>query len=547
MLDQNVESLIDEKTISTARKQAEEKYRDLTSDQIIYLRKRCKTDLFFLAHGPLEYSKLIPRLHGHLIHWIQRNKGYQYRAELMPRGHYKSTVITEADSIQMALPNVADVQEFPYCLGPNIKILLAHEVREKASEFLYNITKAFTRKPLMLALWPECIPNKNEQRINKWELDLPGRDYDRQATFSTIGAGGAAQGAHYNWLKLDDLIGEAARDSPTVMKSIITWFNNILALLTDATDGFDLTGTRWAFYDVYSRAMEVYGLDVPNSVLNCVPDKEIEKLKNGILRLYARGAIESGEVIFPELMTPEKIKILRKDPIVWAAQFANNPTEGGITEFVWPLKFYNTNVSEEIVVFTGETSFRRAQYELDICVLCDPSMGESKDADESGIIVTGIDSKSNIFILETVKKRLRPPQLVDELFRLQNKYRPRLIAIEEVNFSAIFKYWIEERAAKAEIHLNIRPYKPGSKRSKEARIRGLAHFFSAGQVYLHEGMYDLRDEYEQFPLGKSQHLLDALAQGPEFWQDGNSSRDMEHQQKAIDDSFTDTRDILTGY
>jgi predicted phage terminase large subunit-like protein len=541
-----IESLLDQKQISAARAEGEQRFRDFTSDQITNIKRRCKTDLFFLSHGPLEYTKITPKTHGSLTNWMQKTRGHNFRLELMPRGHYKSTIITEADSIQMALPNIADVQEFPYCLGPNVKILLAHEVREKAAEFLYNITKAFTRKPLMVALWPECIPNKNEQRINKWELDLPGRDYNRQATFSTIGAGGAAQGAHYNWLKLDDLIGEEARDSVTVMKSILTWFDNILALLTDPTDGFDLTGTRWAYHDVYSHAMEVYKIHPDDQIITCMSEKELKKLAGGLLKIYARGVFEDGLPIFPELMTPERIKILRQNPLIWAAQFANNPLESGMTEFTYKLKFYNVSLSEDIVVFTGDTSFKRERSELDIIVLCDPSMGESKDADESGIIVTGMDSKSNIFILETIKKRLRPPQLVDELFRLHLKYRPRLVAIEEVNFSAIFKYWIEERAEKNEIHLNIRPYKPGSKRSKEARIRGLAHFFSAGQVYVHEGMNDFRDEYEQFPLGKSQHLLDALAQGPDFWKEGDSRKDAEKLDQMLHDIY-DERDIQTGY
>ena len=546
-LEANFDALFDEKAISKARGAAEEKYKDLSSSDIEYLKKKCKTDLFFLTSGPLEYTLLSPHLHGHLIHWIKQQWGAQHRMILLPRGHYKSTVCTVADGIQMALPNVADVQALPYSYGPNLKLLIGHEVRETASKFLYEIAAAFTRKPGLMALFPECIPTKRTHRMNKWELELPRTEHHREATFSTIGSSGAAQGNHYHWLKLDDLVGEDARDSLTVMDTLLTWFDNVNSLLTRlAFDGWDLIGTRWAYSDVYSHAMEMYGINVEDSVLNCISPRDIEKYQRGKLRIYARGAIERGQPIFPEEFPLKVLEIQRHNRLVWAAQYANNPMESGMNEFIWPLKFYNTDPQENIVVFTGETSFKRLVHDLAIYVLTDPSMGETLKADDTGIVVVGIDHKSNIFILETIKRRMLPPEYVDEIFRLHLKYRPQVIAIEEVNFSAIYKYWIDEKAEKTKVFPPIRPYKPGSKRNKEGRIRGLSHFFSAGQVYVSEGMHDFRDEYDQFPMGKSKHLLDALAQGPEFWSGDLSPRSVESQEEASFQMYAE-RDIVTGY
>jgi len=546
---EDLEDLLDERKISKARGAAEEKHRDVSLDDLKYLRKRAKTDLYFLCQGPLEYTRFVPHVHGHLAGWIERNRGYQHRMELLPRDHYKSTQITIGDGIQMALPNDAGLVEMPYALGPNVKILLGHEVREMASKFLFEIAAAFTRKEGMLALFPDCIPSKRTQRVNKWELELPRSQHHKEATFSTIGAGGAAQGGHYNWCKLDDLVGEDARDSKIVMKRALDWFDNVNALLDRIRyDGWDLTGTRWSYADVYSHAMERYGIDVENSILNCIPEKDIEKLKGGLLRIYARGAIENGKPIFPEEFPAEKLLVLRKNPLVWAAQYANNPLESGLNEFTWPLKYYNVDPQGNLVVFSGESSYKRYLHQLDVCVLCDPSMGESSTADHSGIVVTGMDEEHNIYILETIKKQLRPNEFIDELFRLHMKYQPRIVAIEEVNFSGIYKYWIEERAKETRVHLPIRSYKPGSKRSKEGRIRGLAHFFSAGQVFIVEGMHELRDEYEQFPMTRSQHLLDALAQGPEYWLAPKSGKaqDVESEKQSVD-AMLDGRSSLTGY
>ncbi|MEE8114710.1 MAG: hypothetical protein V3T23_10185 [Nitrososphaerales archaeon] len=546
--------LFDKRGLNKARRAAEEIGKDWDSGQIEYMRRRCKNDLFFLCHGPLEYTKLHTKFHGDLTRWIQRTRNLQHKLLLLARGHYKTTVESIGDSIQMSLPNGDGIiQEHPYTLGTNVKILIAHEVRETAADILFEITAAFTRKPTFMALFEDCIPTKNVERINKWQLELPRTEHHKEATFNTIGAGGAAQGGHYNALKLDDLIGEKARDSLTVMKTTRTWFNNINSLLTEfEIDVWRLTGTRWAFSDVYSHAMEVYGIDKETSVLNCISQREIDAYGGGVLGIYARGAIENGQPVFPfdEVkktgFSLKKLAILRKDRLVWAAQYANNPEESGLNEFSWDLKLYNTDPHGNIVVFDGESSWKRRPRELSVYVFTDPSMGETELADDTGIIVVGIDQKFNIFILETVKKRLIPPHFVDEIFRLNFKYHPEIIAIEEVNFSGIYKYWIEQKATELRVHPPIRSYKPGSKRSKLSRIRGLSHFFSAGQVFIHEGMHDFRDEYEQFPMGKSEHLLDALAQGPEFWKKGLSQAEVDSQANAVEE-ILDDRSEITGY
>jgi len=572
--DEDFDALVDEQDLVDRRQSAEKKYEDLDSNSIEHLRRRMKYDTYFLA-SILGYKKLHPVFHGHYTQWLERQRGQQYRLTLFARGHYKSTLNTITDSIQMALPNVGDVlQAHPYAHGPNLKLLIAHEVREKASEFLFEIASAFTKNETMLALFPECIPSKRVQRINKWELELPREDQHRHATFSTIGAGGAAQSGHYHWLKLDDLVGEDAANSETVMNRINNWFDNIGSLLTDLEiDGWDLIGTRWAFSDIYSHAIKIYGIDTGstlvesngrklryrNSVTNCLSKKDLEDHSNGLLRVYARGAIEHGEPVFPIQYNEKKqylsgfshgkLNILRKNSFVWASQYANNPMEAGLTEFIWPLKYYKVDFNGNISVDTGDPNrpMRKVLLrDLAIYIFCDPSMGESNQADETGIVVTGVDKESNIYLLETIKKRLRPPEFVDNAFRLYMKYRPRVFAIEEVNFSGIYRYWIERESAKSRVNLPITPYKPGSKRSKEARIRGLAHFFSAGQVYVHENMHDFRDEYEQFPMGQSQHLLDSLAQGPEFWKSGMDTRSIEQTTQLVNNLLAE-RSILTGY
>lgn len=544
-------ALLDEDRISKRRAESEKEFGDLGSEQVQYLRKRAKNDLYFLAYGILGYDLLSPRLHGSLANWLLRTQQKRYRMILLPRGHYKSTLVTIADSVRIALPNDAGVQDHPYNLGPDVKVLLAHEVRESAARFLFEVTRAFVDNPLLMALFPECIPTSKKNRLNRYELELPREANHKEPTFDTIGADGAAQGRHYNWIKLDDIIGEKARDSETTMRGVIDWFDNVNSLLTRlAIDGFDLIGTRWSFSDVYQHAIYKYGIDRSRSVLNAYDPSELEKIQDGGMVAYVRGAIESGQPIFPEEFALEDLELIRSNRKVWAAQYANNPREAQMTEFdtAW-LRYYNVS-GPNLVVFGGEGSWKRNIWELDRVVLVDPSMGEDKHSDESGIVVCGTDQDLNIFILETIKKRLRPPDLVNLIFELDHKWAPRLFSFEEVGFSSIYKYWIAEKTKELGVTPTIVPYIPQaggrSKKSKEGRIRALTHYFAAGQVYVARGMHELLDEYEWFPMGSRPQLLDALAQGPEVWVPGLQKHSIEEMQQA-ERIVMESRSPVTGY
>jgi hypothetical protein len=539
-------ALLDDEILNEKRKAAEQRFRDLSGVQISLLRRRVKTDLLALA-GILEYDLLTVGLHGHYAAWLKKMWGQRYRMTLLPRDHYKSTENTTIDSIQMVLPNEAGVVERPYCLGPNLKMLLAHENRESASRFLYGITQAFRSKPWMLALFPDMIPSPRTQRMNKWELELPRDEHHNEPTFDTIGVGGAAQGRHYNWLKLDDLVGEAARDSETVMRTTLMWFDNVNSLLTRLkVDGWDLTGTRWSATDVYAHAISMYGIDKSKSILRVYSEAEIERIPEGQLVVYARGAIEDGLPIFPEEFSLSDLNRIRRNPRVWAAQYANNPRSGELTRLdpAW-LKYYNIGTGDRLIVFEGEGSRTARTSEMDRVILIDPSVGESKHSDESGIVVTGTDKKMNVYVLEAYRKRLKPPELIEEMFRLYTKWNPRLISIESVAFSAMLKYWFDQKCRELGIYPNIYDYKPGSQRSKTARIEGLANYGAGGQLYVLEGMHQLRDEWEWFPLGETDHILDALAQGPEVWSPVviEQAKEMEKATRMI----LEDRDDLTGY
>lgn len=527
--DEEWKKIISPSSILGAQKAAEKKYQDVDSDTIKHLRRRSKTDLFFLNRGILGHDRLSPYLHGHLCGWMERNQEWRFRTILLPRGHFKSTVATIGDSIRIVLSDDYGDQPWPYSLGPDCRVLICHETDGQASNFLFAISAHFMSNPLLMGLFPELVPSARKHRINRHELELPRSHVWPEPTIDTMGVGGRSQGRHYNFIKFDDLIGDKARDSDVVMEAAKQWFDNVQPFFSSfSKDHFDLIGTRWDLDDLYGHIFERYD--------------------DQLLR-YIRGAEEPDEEgnpvpIFPEENTIEGFKILKKNRKIWLAQYANNP-KAGATEFDkgWK-RFFHWTGYNQITIFTGESSERLNIRDMDIVILYDPAM-----SGEAGIIVAGTDHKNRIFTLEALKEEWRPPDACDLIFKLVSRWQPRLVAIEEVLFSGLFKPWFEAEMRLRGTSFNIFPVSPivgGKSISKEARIRGLSNYFSSATIFFGAEQDNLIWEYDHFGATKSTHMLDALAYGPEVWKKPLSREQYAHYKKEEEKLFS-AHDMETGY
>lgn len=511
--------------ILIAQRLAEKRRKGFSDDDLRKLRIKAKWDLFFLTHGVLGYDKLSVNLHGSLCAWMERHRHIQFRLMLMPRGHYKSTV-NNADSIQTVLPDDTGNAIYPYNLGTNARLCISHDTATMAQKFLRIITQHFCTNPLLMALFPECVPDPKRHRVNIKELELPRTAIWQESTFDTMGVGDKGQGNHHDKLKLDDIYGEAARDSKAERETHIQWFDNIQSfLLTPSTGCIDIIGTRYAFDDVYGHAIKTY---------------ESELLK--YIRSFFERDSEGNKVpIFPGEFPANKVKILQKNKKVWNAQYMNNPSEGAAKFQPEWKRFYN-KIGRDIQIFTSKTflndggSEEISYEELDRLILVDPALEGL-----SGIVVTGTDRKKRVYILEAIKKSLPPEQLRDVIFSLVSKYNPRLVAIEDVLFSALFEPWFRTEMAVRGIRFKVEPVKTGQK-EKPVRVAGLANYFEAGQIFFHPDQEELIEEYDQFGATEDYHMLDALAYGPRFWRAG--FRQTANGNIGVEESG---RNVRTGY
>lgn len=532
-----VDNLLDDNYIGNQERKAEKRRNELSKEEFHLLRVRAKRDLFFLCTGILGNTRLSVNLHGNLCEHVYNTRINRFHEYLLPRGHFKSTILTIGHSIQIFLPYTEEDRQYdidpeplgwPFELGPDCRILIGHETAESAARFLFAITSHVTGNPLLMALFPEIVPSKRKHRINKWELELPRSDAARgnpEPTVDTLGVGAKSQGRHYNFIKLDDIWGDKARDSIAEGETTIQWFDNIQSFFsTFKKDHLDLTGTRYNHDDVYSHAHEVYG----NTLIKYI--RKIEEFDP-----VAKKKVP----IFPEEFDEESLNILRKNKKIFSAQYENDPdTSGSGFDPEWKKYFYWVN-RHTIAVFDGNQRTTVDVRDLDIVFLIDP--GERT----GGFAVTGMDFKGRVFVLVAMLIDFIAPVLTELVFSNVMRWQPRTVAIESDALQSVFQYWWLSEMQKRAIRFHITPVYT-KQRSKDERIMGLSNYLSANQFFMNEKQEDLINEFARCGKSRNVHIWDAIAYGPEVWRPGFVPGWRE-QMQGVGSQKVSGRDPETGY
>lgn len=511
-------------------KEAERKAINLTSAEHKALRRLAKQSLFTLAHAMLGYDKMTVNLHLAQADWYQNEAiKKQHRMILWPRGHYKSTLFTVAETIQTLLPDDDNNAPWPGCLGPNARVIIFHAIEKKAIGFLQAITAHFLGNIELLSLFPEVMPDSRKQTISKFELELPRTKIYPEASVTAAGRKGASQGGHYNKLKLDDIIGENDRDSEIEMAAAIEWFDNHRSLFSSFNhDVCDIIGTRWAHDDVYSHAMAKYG----------------ERMAKSIISFYTTDSTGKQVPVFPEEFSDENVRELKMNRRVWTAQYLNDPSASDYGFNPNWLRYYSFTSPRELIykdLFSGTTTGYTTvtTNQLDIVFLIDPA-----PKGEYGFIITGTDKFGRNFVLEAIKRDMQANQFCNLVFDKVRFWSPRIVGIEFVNFSEVYKPWFEQEMRQRQLYFRIEGLRTRNS-VKNQRIEGLSNYFSNGLIFFNETQTSMLKEYNEFGATTSTHLLDALAYGPVVWRKFDGSRSSVTSSKS--DYDAKSRDPIGGY
>lgn len=458
-----------------------------TTEKISIARHLCRTDLFFLLWYGLQ--------RGDIAHpWLlERAKEVQNspneHLDLWAREHYKSTIITYAKSIQDVLASHGN-DPLPEWGGVEVTIGIFSHTRPIAKGFLRQIKREFESNQLLLSLFPDVLWENPQKDAPKWSED-DGLIVKRKSNpkESTIEAWGLVDGQptskHFHILNYDDVVTIDSVRSP-----------EMIAKTTEALElSFNLgahgghrrfIGTRYHYNDSY---------------------RTILKRGTASPRIYP--ATHDGEMTGnPVMLTTEILANKRRDmgPYTFACQMLQNPKADSTQGFrrEW-LRWYHGSV--------GGTN---------IYMICDPANEKKKKSDYTSIVVWGLGTDKNYYLLDAVRDRLNLTERTSEIMRLHRKWSPRVVGYEKYGKDSDIEH-IQYVQAQENYRFEIRPL--GGQMSKIDRIRRLIPPFEQGRVYfpdsIHRTIHDgttidvieqfLNEEFDPFPVSVHDDMLDALS------------------------------------
>ena len=148
----------------------------------------------------------------------------------------------------------------------------------------------------------------------------------------------------------------------------------------------------------------------------------------------------------------------------------------------------------------------------------DPAFTLKQTNDFAGLIVTRITSEGVIYILEALKLKVDPHDLINEIFRIHVLY-PKIVKtfIETTAAQIMLATLLRKEMIKRGKFFTIEEYMPSTTEKKSTRIRGLIPYYAAGAIVHRMGLNDLENELLEFPRNTHDDLIDALSQGVTVW------------------------------
>lgn len=456
---------------------------DLPKDMREDIAELGKRDLMLFGQGILQYKDMTVGCHGPLCTFVTGNKS-QFKVILMPRDHFKTSVVTVAGNLQKVVQN------------PEERILIANESATNAERFLRAIRQHAEGNRIFRSLYSSVIPKDTRKvRWNDSELDFNRQGFYPEPTFDTIGMTGGVTSRHYTHMCFDDPISEEAVKSELVMNDVISRMGSLTALLVKPDyNTVWLVGTRWALHDVYSW---------------------YEKTFKTRLSRFARSVIEQGEIIFPELITPEILAIKRTamGEYRYSCLMMNSPRNAEIQDLnVDDLKFFrwiHDGRAVELLHRDGTVHERWNIDDLYVTCTVDPAPAERIASDRNAIAVVGVTPHNEIVVLESWAQRCTPLELIEKLMEVKQKYNVARFGIEGVAYQKALKYFVKQEAERRGLYLRVQELT--AKGKKEIRIRGLQPIMAIGRMYVDPTAHILRNEISEFPLGEHDDALDALS------------------------------------
>ena len=457
------------------------------------LRTLCRVDLYFLLRYALGRKDVENQWIFERCREVQeRPNGY---LDLWAREHYKSTIITFGKTIQDILSSHGDdpLEEWE---GRQITVAIFSHTRPIAKGFLRQIMQEFETNQDLIDLFPDILWREPERQAPKWSEDdgiiVKRKSNPKESTLEAWGiVDSQPTGKHFFIMNYDDVVTkESVRSAQMMGKTLESWEHSLNLGTRGGIERY--IGTRYHFNDVY---------------------KEMIKRKSVIPRIYP--ATENGKVDgVPVLLTREELTKKRTDqgPYTFGCQMLQDPKADSVQGFKleWMKHYKGTKDGK------GMNKY----------IIVDPANEKKKKSDYTAMWVLGAASDGNIYVLDAIRDRLSLTERTAALFELHRRWKEPtqkiLVGYEKYGKDADIEH-IKEKMGYENYRFEIVAL--GGIMAKNDRIRRIIPDFENGQIIFPEKLIVVSreqkpqdlvkifidEEYDPFPVGEHDDMLDALA------------------------------------
>lgn len=453
-------------------------YRDLDSFGRLFMEKA------FTARTPLMHRK---------IDNLLMNRSIKRKGIIAPRGHAKSTKTSVVYPLRETLFNPADREKL---------IIIISEAQAQSIAFLNIIGWNLESNPKIQHYFGSLVGPKwrEDELVTSNGVRILARGTGQRIRGSLSGREGITRP---NIIILDDFESETNSGTPEAIDKNKKWITRavepsladdgeMVAIGTIISERAYLSTIRqdpsWTvlFFQALMNAdctgegdLPVWAERFPLDRLMAIKES-CEKRGEGasFWQEYMNICIDKDRQIF----RPE-----------WFNQFND---KFAIVQDIQPVLMRKTEMGETCIP-------------LYVTVGCDLAIADNQDADYTVILVLGMDSEGNKYVLDYWREREEDiTRIVDRLFKMCYKYRAGHLHIETVQFQQAVENLFYKQMLERNYHIGLTGTKPRT--SKDARIRSLQPHYASGVMHHRPWMVQLETELETYPQSAHKDLMDAL-------------------------------------
>ena len=481
-------------------------------------------------------SRVLGNCHKELIGWWTRPDSKDHQLVLFPRDHGKSALV----AYRVAWELTKD---------PTLRVLYISATSNLAQKQLGFIKQIF-ESDIHRRYWPDHV-HPEEGKRNKWtateiELDHPLRQVEqiRDPSIMTAGLTTGITGLHFDIAVLDDVVVYENAYTLEGRNKVKTQYS-LLASIEGTGAREWVVGTRYHPKDLYSEMLEMVeptfdedGQVSGETSIYEIMEKAVEDAGDG-----------TGEFLWPKQMRKDgkwfgfdMRELARKrakymDKTQFRAQYYNDPTDPDSR----PIDYNQFQYYEKKHLTQEGGSWYYKGRKLNLIASIDFAYSKRQTADHTAIVVIGVDSDNNIYILDIERFQTdRISDYFDKLLGLSNRWSFRKLRAETTAAQqAIVRSLKEDYLAPHGLMIKVDEVKPNRHQgSKEERMEAiLTPRYDNKQVFHYRGgnIQILEDELVS-THPPHDDLKDALATAIEGSVKPQSTHRRKRQENVIFDS-----------